>query len=590
MRYVQTNFDLKRSNSPYSITLLLATSMLFSPNLWANPSFTLAKQVSVPSVGQPLQKITIKDALFKSMVAEFNIHQGYVQAGIDEYLPLALHTNSIESKRRALNLSLESNDIDSAYAIANTWVKQEPHDVPALFYLAHTALKAHRYQTFVQTLDRILTIDENANLDQILTGIMPEDPQDRELLLATLNSIQQKNNPSLLVLMATLEAKNGEYELSLYHINKALRVRPNTSSFILLKANLLLAMDKKKDALKFLKKSNNRYKKNTDVRLAEVQLLVEQKQEKKALKRLTNALKYNPNAEDLLFLAGLTHIDHKQYQEAEKHLTQLKKSPRYQHDANYYLAINAERQGQLETALMYYRQVDGTLYTISRQEMIKTYQKLKQHDEALRFLTQERVNYPNYSSFLYQLQAELLRNMGEHQEALEILKSASADLPDDPDLMYLQIELLDPHKDQKYLDELLTSLLAIEPNSPSYLNAFAYTLALQNRQLDKARKYAEQALALAPNQASILDTLGYIAFLQNDYQTAVDKLAQAYQHNPSISIAVKYAKALYMLGDLSHFKDLVTQLKQKYPQDEQVLQLDMLILPDHLSPTAHSAS
>lgn len=551
--------------------------------MWANPVSLLVEPVASQNITKNRQKITFKDALFKSMVAEFNIYQGYVQTGIDEYLPLALETNSIESKRRALNLSLEHHDTDSAYAVASTWVKQEPHDVPALFYLAHTALKAHRYQTFVSTLDRILAIDENANLDQILTGILPEDNQDRELLLATLNSIQQKNNPSLLVLIATLEATNGDYKPSLYHINKALRKRPNTSSFILLKANLLLAMDRKNEALKWLKKVNNRYKTNVDVRLAEVQLLVESKKEGDALKRLKNALIHNPNAEDLLFLAGLTHIDHKQYQQAENYLTQLQNSKRYKDDAYYYLGINAERKGHLETALMYYRQVDGVSYTVSRQAIVKIYQQLNQQDEALRFLTQERVNYPNYASFLYQLQAEVLQNMGLFQDALALLKEASSDLPDDPDLLYQQIILLDPHKDQKYLDELLKTLLSIEPNSPTYLNAFAYTLALQNRQLDQARKYAEQALNLAPNQASILDTLGYIAFLQNDYTTAVEKLALAYQQNNALSIAIKYAKALYMQGNIREFKTLVTQLKQKYPQDEQIIQLDMLILPEDIS-------
>lgn len=326
------------------------------------------------------------------------------------------------------------------------------------------------------------------------------------------------------------------------------------------------------------------------MRLAEVQLLVESKQEKEAMKRLTNALKYNPNAEDLLFLAGLTHIDHKQYQQAESYLSKLQKSKRYKDDAHYYLGINAERKGHLETALMYYRKVDGASYTVSRQAMMKIYQQIGQQEEALRFLTQERVNYPNYASFLYQLQADMLQNMGLSANALALLKEASFDLPDDPDLLYQQIDLLDPHKDQRYLDELLTTLLAIEPNSPTYLNAFAYTLALQNRQLDKARKYAEQALTLAPNQSSILDTLGYIAFLQNDYNTAVEKLALAYQQNHSIAIAIKYAKALYMQGNLNEFKDLVAELKQQFPQDEQVMQLDLLILPDELSPLSANPS
>lgn len=88
----------------------------------------------------------------------------------------------------------------------------------------------------------------------------------------------------------------------------------------------------------------------------------------------------------------------------------------------------------------------------------------------------------------------------------------------------------------------MKKLLELEPNSPTYLNAYAYTLALQNRRLDEARSYAERALNNAPEQASILDTLGYITFLQNDFDTAAKVLAQAYKLNPSLNIGIRYAK------------------------------------------------
>lgn len=589
LQYTRTFRDYHGLNSSYSITLLLFGSMLFGSNVWANTPISVTS--STQSQAQPAiitQKFTQKDALLQSMFAEFDFKHGFAQSAIDKYLPLALQTPSINVKRRALELSLENDDFESAFAIANVWVKQEPRDVPALFYLAHTAIKTHRYPTFVKVMDRILQLDANANLDAILTGILPEEQEDRDLLLETLYSIQKRDNPSLLVLIATLEAHNGQYKTALKKINKALRKRPDTTSFILLKANLLVAMKEPDQALKWLKKSNNRYRQNTEVRLAEIQLLTQHKQEALAAKRLKNALTYNPKAENLILLAGLTHIDQQQYEQAEHYLLQLQNSPRFQHDANYYLGINAERKGLLESALVYYRQVDGSLYIVSRQAMIRLYEQLGQSDELLRFLTQERVNQPTHASFLYQTQAEILEKSGHRQEALALLKEASQDLPDDPDLVYAQVLLLDPYVDQKKLDQLLERLLAIEPNSPTYLNAYAYTLALQNRHLDQARKYAEQALAQAPDQASILDTLGYVAFLQSDFKTAVQALSSAYKKNPNINTALKYAKALYMNGDLDIFHQLLQHLKTKYPQNEQVSQLELLIpvnLPDTSSPS-----
>ena len=114
--------------------------------------------------------------------------------------------------------------------------------------------------------------------------------------------------------------------------------------------------------------------------------------------------------------------------------------------------------------------------------------------------------------FLYQAQAEILKKMGNKKAALRLLDEAIKNISDDPELIYAEVLMLDPFSDRDKLDRTLKQLLLIEPNSPTYLNAYAYTLALQNRRLDEARQYAQLALEYAPEQASILDTLGYIAF------------------------------------------------------------------------------
>lgn len=590
LRYLYHFREKHDFKPPYSITLFLIGSMLFSSNLWAN-SVNLVKNSQNHAMQSTIQPIfNQSSALEYALIGEFYAQNKYNHEALDTLLPLALYTQSTSAKRRALDLSLENNELDFAFAVADAWVKQEPNDVPALFYLAHITLKTHRYARFAQVLERILQIDENARLDEILTGILPENAEDRNELLTTLKQIKYQNNPSLLVLIATLKASEQDFAGALINVNKALKKQPNNTSFILLKANLLIATNQHKAALAWLKKSSQRYKTNTEVRLAEIELLINQQQETLALKRIEHALKRNPNAEDILFLAGLTYIDHQKYKQAEQRLLKLQNSERYHNDANYYLAINAQRQNNIQDALLYYRQVDGNLYIASRQAMIKIYQQLDKNDEVLRFLTQERVNYPTHASFLYQAQAEVLQSLGQNEQALTLLKEASRDLADDPDLLYAQVILLDPHKDQKYLDSILNRLIDLEPNNPNYLNAYAYTLALQNRNLKRARRYAEQAIEQDPNQASILDTLGYVAFLQNDFETAITSLSKAYELNPSASIGIKYANALYMYGNIQQFSEVVNTLKQKFPDNEHINQLSMLILPHDFLPSTTATS
>ena len=512
------------------------------------------------------------------MIAEFALAYRDPNTALENYTALTTQSNSTMVKQRALNIAIDLENIPSALNIVTNWVKQEPKDVPALFYLSHIALKAHEYELAAETLDKILNLDPNADLEKILAGISPETPDDRAYLINALKTSKEQNNPSILVLIAALEAQNGQLETALSTIDVALKFRPKTTSYILMKASILNALGDLKETQKWYRKSSKKNKDNIDIRLAEAKFLIKNNQSQEASERLEGILEQWPNNEDALFIAGLTSIDLKEYENAEKYLVELRSSAQYQNEAYYYLAVNAERKEHFETAKAYYRLVDGSLYPVSRKNMIAIFSQQKQLNEALRFLTQERVNYPQYSSFLYQIQANILIQMNNKRAAIRLLDEAIQNLPDDPELVYTEVLILDAHADQEKLNDRLETLLEIEPNNPAYLNAYAYTLALQNRNLKEARKSVEFALELAPDQASILDTLGLIAFLQNDFETSSQALEKAYTQTHSIKIGIRYARSLYMLGDIDKFNQVLTQLKFSFPNDPQLDSLNSLLL------------
>jgi tetratricopeptide (TPR) repeat protein len=539
----------------------------------------MSSYASAQAIHEMYADKSFENALQQSMVAEFSLAYDDIATALHNYTVLAIRSNSTTIKQRALDIALEYNDLQAALDIATHWVEQEPTDVPALFYLSHIALKTHEYELAAETLDKILNIDPTADLEEILAGIAPEQPQDRDILLNALRASKEKNNPSILALIAGLEAQNGLYEQALNNINRALRKRSKSTSFILMKANLLISLQDDEATKDWFAKASRRNKDNLNIRLAEARYYIQINEQKEALSKLESIIKDHPDAQEALFIAGLTSIDLKQYEKAEQYLVDLRTSAKYQNEAYYYLAINAQRKQHYETAKAYYRLVDGSLYITSRRNMIAIFDKQDQLNDALRFLTQERVNYPQHASFLYQAQADILKKMNNKKAALALLDEAIKNLPDDPELIYAEVLLLDPFTDRDKLDKTLKQLLIIEPNSPTYLNAYAYTLALQNRRLKEARKYAELALEYAPEQASILDTLGYIAFLQNDFDTAVKVLGQAYALSQNVNIGIRYAKALYMQGALTQFSDVLQQLKQNHANAPQLQQLDSLILP-----------
>lgn len=552
----------------YSTTFLLLGSMASSAQIRASGEFYHAN--------------SNYDALKQSMIAEFALAYDDIPTAVHNYTVLAIKSNSTTVKQRALNIAIEQNDLRAALDIATFWVVQEPEDVPAMFYLAHIALKTHEYDLAADTLNKILNIDPNADLAQILTGISPESEEDRDFLIRALRASKESSNPSILVLIAGLEAQNNQLENALSTINLALNKRPKVTSYILLKANILNALGNVDDTVNWYAKASHKHRNNIDIRLAEAKYLININRSELALSKLEDLLKKWPKTDEALFIAGLTSIDLEHYEQAEKYLVELRYSAQYQNEAYYYLAVNAERKQHFETAKAYYRLVDGSLYTVSRRNMIHIFAEQDKLNDALRFLTQERVNYPQHASFLYLAQADILKRMNNKKAAVRLLDEAVKNLPDDPELIYAEVLMLDPFQDREKLDNLLKKLLRLEPNSPTYLNAYAYTLAMQNRRLDEARSYVEHALEYAPEQASILDTLGYICFLQNDFITSAQVLEKAYNLSHSVNIGTRYARAIFMQGDMNKFNQVLQQLQQKYPNDPQLDQLNSLLLPQYI--------
>lgn len=549
---------------------------------YSNTVFIIGSTLLLLPLIAHAKKITIQQnqRIEQSMVAEFALQYQHPKIAIQNYTYLATHTDSTYAKQRALDITFNQNDYENALKIVETWVRHDPKDVPALFYLSHIALKTHKYALMASTLDKILAIDSDADLAEILAGISPESTEDRQILLNALRHSQAQSNPAILVLIANLEAQNNELEQALKDVQRALNKKPYVTSYVLLKANLLEATGNQKLTEEWYATASYSHKSNLEIRLAEAKYLIKIGKPEQALQRLEKILQtHQKNADEALFIAGLTSIDLKNYDMAENFLLQLKNSSQYQNDAYYYLAINAERKQHYETALAYYRLVDGSLYTVSRRSLINIYYKENRLSDALRFLTQERVNYPQHASFLYQIQADILKKMNNKSAAIELLNEAIRNLPDDPDLIYAQVLLLDPYQNKDKLEQNLDKLLNIEPNSPTYLNAYAYTLALQNRRLNDARKFAQQALDNAPDQASILDTYGFIAYLQNDFKTAIPILEEAYTANNNPSTGFRLAQSLYLSGELKKFNSLNIELLKRFPEDAQIKQLSLLTPP-----------
>ncbi len=527
--------------------------------------------VSILLVAALLSSNVAQAALLDVFAAELALARGMTDKGVALYRAQALQTADPAILERALSVALEDDDTDGGLAIAKHWVSVDPEYVPALFYMAHLSLKAHDYQLATQTLDKILRYDSNAALDRIVVGISPDNPKDRSALLAALQSLKDYNNPSLSVLKAGLLVQAGQPDQALIEVDNALRRKPGVTAFITLKVNILLSQNKLAEARKLLNVEILRQPKNKGLQLFEVRLLLNNNEAKPAMIRLKTMTRRWPADGEILLLAGLVSIDNKQMLDAERYLVQLLTIDQYVDQAYFYLGIAAERQNHTTVAISYFRKVQGDeLYRSAQKKLAIIMIANNQLDNELNNLTQERVEHPEQSSFLYLLQAQLLKDHGQAKLARKLLDEAINGLPNQPELIYARILLLRPDE-TALLDSESEHLLSLNPDSPVYLNAFAFALAQQNRRLNDARTYAERANQLSPNQAAILDTLGFVALQQADYPFAIKTLKAAYIAEPSANIGLHLATALEKTHNTAELEQLINELKQHFPTNPLII-------------------
>lgn len=524
------------------------------------------------------------------LTAELALSRGQGQYATQLYRQAALQSHAFNVLDRALFIALEQQQFEIALEIAKHWVEVHPEHVPALFYLAHLSLRLHDYPLAAKTLDRILSYDPDAALDRILEGIYPDSAQDRNALLAALQQLDSRNNPSLLVMSAGLLSDNNQLNEALAKVNIALHKRPQVTAFITLKANILIKQQQYQAAQNFLQQQVRRQPQNKSLGIFYVRYLLGQRLQRDALAQLDKMTQQWPHDGEIVLLAALVSIDQQRPLDAEKYLLQLLTQEAYIDQAYYYLGINAERLNRPEVAEVYFKKVQqDDLYQQAQQKLALLRVAYGRLQDALAALTQERVDHPEQASFLYLLQVQLLNQNQQRELARQLLDEAIDSLPNQAELLYSRVLLLAP-EELTQAERDLTQLLSLEPDNPTYLNAYAYALANQNRNLEKAQRLASRADQLAPNQSAILDTLGLIALQQNRMTDAIALLTRAYQIDFKLNIGLRLAQALQRSQLEPEYQQLLQELRQRYPNEPRLTANPLLpsqsalpLLPAHMA-------
>ncbi|MFG6137623.1 tetratricopeptide repeat protein [Halomonas sp. B23F22_10] len=227
----------------------------------------------------------------------------------------------------------------------------------------------------------------------------------------------------------------------------------------------------------------------------------------------------------------------------------------------------AEQQGEVDNALLYYRQVpEGNSFLLARLRAARMLIEDDRLVDARAFLRNERLTHPDAASRLTGLEAELLDEAGARAQADALLDSYLDRHPDDAQLRYQRAMRAYGNGNLAAMERDLRTIIERDPDNTNALNALGYTLADENIEgrLEEARALIERALELEPNNPAILDSRGWVAYRLGNVDAAVPWLERAWSAMPDQEIAAHLAEVLWVAGERQRARALIATAVERF--------------------------
>ncbi len=522
--------------------------------------------------------INDEPSLYALLEAEFAADRSDIERGLSLYKQQAFKRDATAVFERALSLSLAYEAVDESLVFAKSWQDQNPDHVPAWFYVAHLALKAHDYALASETLNRILRYDPRADLSEILIGIYPSTDEDRRELLAALQPIDSAQNASISVLKAGLLYQFDEPRAALIHIERALASQPDYVPYITLKADILRKIEPAQTVVNYVSQARLRNPDSKSLYLYEIRYLLDLKQSVSAWELLLAAHERFTEDPEITLLAALVSLDIQEYSSADQLLNTLAKSPTYLDQAYYYLGISAERQQRFEQAKSYLKSVmQEDLVLAARKKVVELELLADNSEAAIATLRNLREDFEVFAPDTFVLQADILWQQGKADEALELLSRASRKHPNSEAILFARVQLLDDRNDYVVKRTLLNHLQNLNPDNLSYQLSYAQLLLANDRNSTQGLDLAQTIIQIRyddpryDNELHLqaLNVLASNALANDNFTQVIDYLQTPYEVLPTLRSGVLLLRAYQGLENDEKVAELLADLQQRFAFGQQ---------------------
>ena len=518
------------------------------------------------------------------LAAELAGQRGDYRYASRGYLDAAQRYNAPGLAERATFAARFGNDAALMEASALRWRELSPTAETPNRLLAALSLQRGDW---LDSLEQRLAIAESGGYGDISSfaelAVAEEAPlnvlvQPLRTYLAQPAAAERDSYSDVLLGTALIEAALGETQTARQHLDLVEQREPESAALWLTKARLALESGDHRAAQRAAQQGLSLSP--DDVRfilmLAQAEIRLNNIT---AAETQTNALleTHGGNQELRIALAQL-YLEEGHSEPAYRLLQPLIGQDRIPNIAYFLLGAIAQSQGDIDNALLYYRQVrDGNEFLPARAAAARMLIDDDRLLDARAFLRIERMRHDTYFGDLVLLEVQLLDDLGMEQEAGALLDREITRTPDDTRLLYLRAMRGWEMGDLAAMERDLQQILRTEPNHPDALNALGYTLADLNitERLEEARDLIERAYEADPDNPAIMDSLGWVYFRLGKLDDALAWLESAYSRLPDQEVAAHLAEVLHALGRSDEARQTIARALRRadhHPQIDELLE------------------
>ncbi|UXZ53050.1 tetratricopeptide repeat protein [Halomonas sp. 7T] len=565
---------------PLVTTLLLLSGCQTSASYTEDgvPTYSSDPMQSAPPITRGLDAAGLRALL----TAEFAGQRGDYRTASQGYLEAAQRYSAPALAERATFAARFGNDIALIEASALRWRELSPTAEAPNRLLATLSLQRGDWY---DSLEQRLTITQAGGNGEIAAfaeiAVAEEAPlnlliQPLRSHLAQPNADQLEFHSDVLLGTALIEAALGDVDQAQQRLEQVAQREPASAPLWLAKARLALETGNHQTAQRAAQAGLELAPDDVRFVLMLAQAEIRLNNITAAEEQTNTLLENHGGNQDLRIALAQLYLEEGHSEPAYRLLQPLIGQDTVPNIAYYLLGAIAQSQGEIDDALLYYRQVrSGDEFLPARATAARMLIEDNRLLDARALLRIERMRHDDYFGDLVLLEVQLLDELGLEDEATELLNREVTRTPDDTTLLYLRAMRFWEAGDVAAMEQDLRQILRTDPNDAMALNALGYTLADLNvpGRLEEARELIERAYEADPENPAILDSMGWVYFRLGQPEEALAWLESAYAQMPDQEIAAHLAEVLHALGRSDEARRLIQQIRQRTGQHPQIDEL-----------------